>query len=88
MAKLGTNSKPAILRVQTEERAQEIYALCAQKGLKVIIGIEPDKHENISDLDKALYPAGNKPLLLKIPTSKNATCPCGSGKQYKRCCMD
>jgi hypothetical protein len=43
MAKLGDNKKPAIVRVATEERALEIYALCENNGWKVVIGIEPDK---------------------------------------------
>ena len=85
MAQLGSKKKPARVRVQTEERAMELFALCNQKGWQVIVGIEPDKEENIDDIKK--LGAGIKPLFAfqSIP-SRNAACPCGSGKQYKRCC--
>ncbi|MGQ0643122.1 MAG: DUF7309 domain-containing protein [Gemmatimonadaceae bacterium] len=26
--------------------------------------------------------------MLQLPTSRNAPCPCGSGRKYKRCCME
>ncbi|MEP6951958.1 MAG: SEC-C metal-binding domain-containing protein [Ginsengibacter sp.] len=81
---IGKN-KPAIVRVKTEERGAELVAMCNQKGWQVIVGIEPDKEENISDINK--LEAGLKRLFnFQWPTSKNAPCPCGSGKQYKRCC--
>ena len=50
MSKLGTKSKPAVVKVQTEQRAIEIMALCQAKGWQVIVGIEPDKEENIDDI--------------------------------------
>lgn len=84
MPKLGTKQKPATVRVQTEEKAMEILGLSQQKGWQVIVGIEPDKPEDISDFEKLM----NGPLQKSIPViiSRNAPCPCGSGKQYKRCC--
>ena len=85
MSKLGTKNKPARVRVQTEERAMEIMALCTQKNWQVIVGIEPDKRENIEDIKK--LEAGIKPVFnFRSSPSRNAACPCGSGKQYKRCC--
>ena len=47
------------------------------------MGIEPDKPEDISDLERLLNPpapikAGNK-------IGRNDPCPCGSGKKYKKC---
>lgn len=85
MAKLGTKNKPARIRVQTEERAIELLALCNQKGWQAIVGIEPDKEENIDDIK--ILEAGIKPFFAFQSTpSRNAPCPCGSGKQYKRCC--
>lgn len=50
MTKLGTSQKPAVARVQTEKRAGEIMDLCNEHGWQVIVGIEPDKPENISDV--------------------------------------
>jgi len=48
MAKLGTEKKPAVVRVQNEGRAQEVSSIFDKNGWKFIIGIEPDKPEDIS----------------------------------------
>ncbi len=71
--------------MQTEERAMEIYAVCEQRGWQVIVGIEPDKNENIDDIKK-LDKESQPMLKLNSLPSLNAQCPCGSGKQFKRCC--
>ena len=83
MAKLGTKKKPAIVHVQNEHRAQEIAELFDKNGWDFIMGIEPDKPEDISDLERLLNP----PQPVKsVKISRNAPCPCGSGKKYKKCC--
>jgi uncharacterized protein YecA (UPF0149 family) len=56
-----------------------------KKGWQVIVSIEPDKDEDIDDIQKLLL-GNNKKMALQSKPSKNAPCPCGSGKQYKRCC--
>jgi len=85
MSKLGSKSKPARIRVQTEERAMEIMALCNANNWQVIVGIEPDKPENIEDIIE--LEAGPRPAVkFKASPSRNAPCTCSSGKQYKRCC--
>jgi len=85
MSKLGTKNKPARVRVKTEERGIELIALCNQKGWQVIVGVEPDNEENIDDIKE--LEAGLKPAVnFQSLPSRNAPCPCGSGKQYKRCC--
>jgi SWIM/SEC-C metal-binding protein len=85
MSKLGSKSKPARIRVQTEERAMELLALCNAKGWELIVGIEPDKPENIDDIKE--MEAGFKPAFkFTASPARNAPCPCGSGKLYKRCC--
>ena len=89
MAKLGSVKRPAIVRVQTQEGAEEIVSVCEQRGWKVIVGIEPDQPEDISDLERLLNPSarprsGAKP---QTKVGRNAPCPCGSGKKYKRCCL-
>jgi len=56
MAKLGTEKKPAIVRVQNEHRGEEIASIFDKNGWEFIIGIEPDKPEDISDLEKLLNP--------------------------------
>lgn len=83
MAKLGTEQKPAVVRVQTESRAAEIAEVFENNGWIFILGIEPDKPEDISDLEKLLNPP--------LPASsqkigRNEPCPCGSNKKYKKCC--
>jgi SWIM/SEC-C metal-binding protein len=83
MAKLGTEKNPAIVRVQNEHRAQEIDSIFAKNGWKFILGIEPDKPEDISDLEKLLNPP--KPVQ-SAKIGRNDPCPCGSGKKYKKCC--
>ncbi|HRO47030.1 PBPRA1643 family SWIM/SEC-C metal-binding motif protein [Agriterribacter sp.] len=85
MSKLGTKNKPAVVKVQTEERAMEIMALCNAKGWQVVVGIEPDEAENINDIKK-LGMDKKKAFSFSSLPSRNAPCPCGSSKQYKRCC--
>lgn len=83
MAKLGTNKKPAIVHVQTEERAMQVSSIFEENGWQFILGIEPDKPEDISDLEKLLNP----PLPARAQKiGRNDPCTCGSGKKYKKCC--
>ncbi len=84
MAKLGTEKKPAVVRVQNQKRAGEIASIFNEHGWKFIIGIEPDKPENISDLENLLCPPA--PIKVENKTGRNDPCPCGSGKKYKKCC--
>ena len=93
MAKLGTSKRPAVARVRTMERAGEIIALCDRHGWKVIVGIEPDKPEDISDVERLLNSnkaVKGKPratLTDKPKVGRNDPCPCGSGLKYKQCCL-
>ena len=86
MAKLGTEQKPAIARVQTPDRAKEIMAKCEEHGWKVIVGIEPGKSEDISDIERLLNPV--KPVRTENKVNRNDPCPCGSGRKFKKCCMN
>jgi SWIM/SEC-C metal-binding protein len=90
MAKPGTHKKPAVARVGTEARAQEILQICDQNGWQVIVGIEPDKPENISDvkwlLNRKMRPTAYNSKPAKV--GPNDYCPCGSGLKYKKCCMN
>ena len=83
MSKLGTKSKPAIVRVRTEERGREILEICNRNGWQVIIGLEPNNTEDISDVEKLMNPP--KPVVSE-KIERNAPCPCGSGLKYKKCC--
>jgi SWIM/SEC-C metal-binding protein len=84
MAKLGSKKKPIVVRVQTEARALEVSTVCSENGWHDIAGIEPDKPEDVSDLDRALNPL--TPLQATQAPGRNDPCPCGSGKKYKKCC--
>jgi len=86
VAKLGTKQRPAVVRVQTEERAMEFLDLCNKHEIQVIIGVESDKQEDISDIKRIL----RSPLPVKAPPriGRNDYCPCGSGKKYKKCCEE
>jgi uncharacterized protein YchJ len=72
------------------DRAQEVMDLCQERGWQVIVGIEDDKKEDISDVEKLLNPAGksvNTATAIAAPKlGRNAPCLCGSGLKYKRCC--
>ena len=84
MAKLGSDKRPAIVRVQTEDRASEVLSICEDHGWQVIIGVEPDKPEDISHVERLLNPASAVRSEPKI--GRNEPCPCGSGLKYKKCC--
>lgn len=91
MARLGTDKKPAIVRVQSFEKANAICAFCDDHGWKVVIGVEPDKSEDLSDLERLINPlAPRRPPLqpLNPKTERNQTCPCGSGLKFKKCCLN
>jgi len=53
-----------------------------KNGWKFILGNEPDKPEDISDLEKLLNPP--KPVQ-SAKIGRDDPCPCGSGKKYKKC---
>ena len=50
MARLGSSKRPAVVRVNSFERAEDIVNLCDRHGVKVIVGVEPEKPEDVSDL--------------------------------------
>ena len=83
-AKLGTEKKPAVVHVQTEERFKEVSSLFEEKGWNSIIEVDPDKPEDITELEILLNP--RKPMTAENKVGRNDPCPCGSGKKYKKCC--
>jgi SWIM/SEC-C metal-binding protein len=83
VAKIGTKARPAILRVRTMARAEQVAATCGRHGIQFILGVEPDKPEDISDLDRALQV---EPSRVVVKVGRNEPCPCGSGRKFKRCC--
>lgn len=83
MAKLGTDKRPIIARVHTDEMARYVAEKCDKHGWHYIIGFEPDKPEDISDLERMLNPATPR---VSNKIGRNDSCPCGSGKKFKKCC--
>ena len=88
MAKLGSEKRPAVVRVRTMAKAEQIVARCEEHGWKVIAGVEPDKPEDLSDFDHLLRASAGKPPAPRAApkTGRNDYCPCGSGKKFKNCC--
>jgi SWIM/SEC-C metal-binding protein len=84
MARIGTEKRPAILRVKTERRLKEIATICDNNGIHFIIGLEPDKPEDVSDMDRALRPP--EPVTADPKVGRNDPCSCGSGRKFKKCC--
>jgi len=83
-AKLGTQKKPAAVHVKTKKRMNEVAAIFEKNEWKYSIELEPDKPEDITDLEILLNPA--KTVIVAKKTGRNESCPCGSGKKYKKCC--
>ena len=83
-AKLGTTANPAVINVQTAERVKELESVFEENGWRYTIGLEPDKPEDISDLEVLLNPLKTKIADKRV--GRNEPCPCGSGKKYKKCC--
>lgn len=88
MAKLGTHKRPAVVRVQSPELAQEIIGLAQERGWQVIVGVEPDVFEDLTDLHKLMRTEEKPDVKPRLPPkiSGNDYCPCRSGKKFKKCC--
>ena len=70
------------------EKAGQVMELAEDHGWKVIVGVEPDQIEDLSDLFK-LMRSEAKPEVkprLQPRISGNDYCPCRSGKKFKKCC--
>ena len=83
-AKLGTEKNPAVINVKTEERVKEFESIFEENGWKYTIDLEPDKPEDLTDLEILLNPI--KTRIAEKNIERNEPCPCGSGKKYKKCC--
>ena len=86
MANLGSQKRPAIIRVKTQDRAEELFQICLENGWHVIVGIEPDKPEDVSDIERLLNPP--EPHVAHFKRGRNEECFCGSGRKYKKCCLE
>lgn len=82
--KLGSESLPLVLTVNSKARKTEVEALIEQHGFIAQVTLNPDADENIKDLEAAI----NKPKTQRFEKTpeRNEPCSCGSGKKYKKCC--
>lgn len=83
-AKLGTEKNPAAVHVRTKERLKAVVSRFEENGWKYKIALEPDKPEDVADLERLLHPL--KPTRVEKKLGRNEPCSCGSGKKYKTCC--
>ena len=82
--RLGSKNIPAAVSVQTEKRRDEIAAKFEKNGWHYTIEVDPDKSEDIGDLNRLLNPP--QPVVADKKVGPNEPCPCGSGKKHKKCC--
>jgi hypothetical protein len=73
----GSERKPIIVKVRTEERAAQVARVCDHFNWNYIMGME--FMEDLSDLKKALKDRF-------APANVYDPCPCGSEVKYKFCC--
>ena len=59
-AQLGTEKNPVMVNVQTKKRAKEVESVFEEKGWKYSIEVDPDKPEDVNDLELLLNPTKNK----------------------------
>ena len=70
MAKVGSDKRPAVVRVRTMPKGEEIVALCERHHWKVIVGIEPDQPEiSRTSIFSCAAPSGNPRCLARRPGS-------------------
>jgi len=63
---------------------KEVKAQFKEKGWRYTIELEPDKPEDITQLELLLNPP--QPKIAEKKIGRNDPCPCGSGKKHKKCC--
>jgi SWIM/SEC-C metal-binding protein len=82
--RLGTEKNPAVVNVQSEARYKEVTSLFKAHGWNYRISLEPEKPEDVRDLNRLLNPL--KPMIAEKKVGRNEPCQCGSGKKSKNCC--
>jgi len=83
LLKLGSEKRPLVLQVQSEERKSELEALCKENEWHCVIDVDAEADENITDLDALQNPV--QPIRVEKEIGRNDPCHCGSGKKYKSC---
>ena len=81
MTKRGTKQNPLILRVADESKIDDISEICHENGWHFILGFEPDKEEDLTDLERKLYLPVAMQEVKKV--GRNEPCECGNGKNSR-----
>jgi len=85
--KLGTAQNPLRLVVHTEEKREELRTLCDENGWVNRIKVKPELEVDLKDLTlmqaESVETKKNEHNL-----GRNDNCFCGSGKKYKKCCLN
>ncbi|WP_018133133.1 tetratricopeptide repeat protein [Effusibacillus pohliae] len=74
---LGSEQRPVVIDVNSEERAVRIGQVCDRLGLHYVIGFSVI--EDLADLKQAM-------LARLAPEDPYQPCPCGSGSKFRFCC--
>jgi len=77
MPEFGSEKRPVIVKVTSQEMAKRVAEMCEKHGLHYIAGIEPIA--DLTDLKRAVKEKS-------APKNIYDPCPCGSGLKYKFCC--
>ena len=86
MSKLGSEENPLILNVRSPLLAEEIAQICHENDWYFLLEVNATKSQDISDLERKLNPPTVQYDTPKM--ERNASCFCGSGKKYKKCCIN
>ncbi|PAJ72079.1 zinc chelation protein SecC [Pseudoalteromonas sp. NBT06-2] len=82
--KLGTESNPLTLSVQSEEREAQVEEIVQENNFFANITVNSEIEENIKELNAVLNIP--KTQVFEKTPNRNEPCSCGSGKKYKKCC--
>jgi uncharacterized protein len=73
----------------TPERRHELRLMAVEMLPAAVVGLATAYAELADDGDGDLFPDAGLPYLRVAPKiGRNEPCPCGSGKKYKKCCLD
>jgi uncharacterized protein YecA (UPF0149 family) len=72
------NKNPPRFEDEFPEEAAILMEICHERG----------KAKDQGQRLKPLYLDAPLPIAVGITTGRNEPCPCGSGKKYKKCCIN
>jgi SWIM/SEC-C metal-binding protein len=83
MAKTGSEKKPVIARVHSDEMARYVAETCVAHGWHYIIEFDRSEPESIDHLKMVL---NTTETAISKRIGRNEQCPYGSGKKHNDCC--